>query len=356
MLYHLGSLWRLNEMGILGTLQRISSVSGGSITSAVLGMNWKKLGITTDSPRASQALFNQFLVEPVRSLAATTIDAGAILGRIFLSGSISEHVVSKYDSFLFNGKTLQDLPADAEGPRFILNATSVQSGKLVRFSRPYMRDFRVGQVVNPTLPLAVAVAASSAFPPILSPAEIDLQKYNLAFAPADNTEDLNIPPYTTKMILTDGGVYDNLGLETVWKRYDTVLVSDGGAHFQADPSPHTDWARHAYRVLDIVDSQVRSLRVRQLIDSYDRGLRKGTYWGIGQNSSNFRISAPFPCPIARTQELATVATRLATIDPLLQERIINWGYLNCDNAMRTNYSPADGIAAPAQLPYPTSTI
>ena len=29
-------------------------------------------------------------------------------------------------------------------------------------------------------------------------------------------------------MLSDGGVYDNLGLETVWKRYQTVLVSDGG--------------------------------------------------------------------------------------------------------------------------------
>jgi hypothetical protein len=29
------------------------------------------------------------------------------------------------------------------------------------------------------------------------------------------------------VVLTDG-VYDNLGLETAWKRYETVLVSDGG--------------------------------------------------------------------------------------------------------------------------------
>ena len=33
--------------------------------------------------------------------------------------------------------------------------------------------------------------------------------------------------------LTDGGVYDNLGLEPVWKRHRTVLVSDGGGVFRA---------------------------------------------------------------------------------------------------------------------------
>ena len=35
--------------------------------------------------------------------------------------------------------------------------------------------------------------------------------------------DLQQPPYTTDVFLADGGVYDNLGLETAWKRYRTVL-------------------------------------------------------------------------------------------------------------------------------------
>src|SRR5260370_305678 len=36
-LFHLGALWRLNELGYLTKLDRISSVSGGSITTGVLG-------------------------------------------------------------------------------------------------------------------------------------------------------------------------------------------------------------------------------------------------------------------------------------------------------------------------------
>jgi NTE family protein len=35
-------------------------------------------------------------------------------------------------------------------------------------------------------------------------------------------------PPATEVVLTDGGVYDHLGLETVWKKYTTILVSDGG--------------------------------------------------------------------------------------------------------------------------------
>src|SRR5262249_27784312 len=48
MLFHLGALWRLNELGLLHSLQRISSVSGGSITAAVLGHRWRRLAFNRD--------------------------------------------------------------------------------------------------------------------------------------------------------------------------------------------------------------------------------------------------------------------------------------------------------------------
>ena len=80
--------------------------------------------------------------------------------------------------------------------------------------------------------------------------------------------DLHRAPYTTDVILSDGGVYDNLGLETAWKRHTTILAGDGGGHMTPEPSPHHDWARHSKRVLDLIDNQVRSLRKRQLIGAY----------------------------------------------------------------------------------------
>jgi len=33
---------------------------------------------------------------------------------------------------------------------------------------------------------------------------------------------LQFEPYTSNVVLTDGGVYDNLGLETAWKNYETI--------------------------------------------------------------------------------------------------------------------------------------
>ncbi len=61
---------------------------------------------------------------------------------------------------------------------------------------------------------------------------------------------LQVEPYTSKVVLTDGGVYDNLGLETAWKRYKTILVSDGGGDCADEPEPHHDWGRHSYRILN----------------------------------------------------------------------------------------------------------
>ena len=339
MVFHVGALWRLYDTGLLAGVKRISSVSGGSITAGVLGLNWNKLFPKGD--------FVQQVVDPVRSLAGQTIDAESILGGL-VSGGASHHVASAYDAELFHGATLQALP---DAPRFVINATNVQSGVLWRFSKPYMWDYRVGKVPNPKVPLAQAVAASSSFPPFLSPFELELDPN--AFQ-AGSGDDLQRPPFTTKAILTDGGVYDNLGLETAWKRYQTILVSDAGAKMEAQGDPATDWARHAYRVLDLVDNQVRSLRKRQLINSFKAGTRKGSYWGIRTNVADYKLADALPCPFDKTLQLAAVATRLKKLDNTTQERLINWGYAVCDAALRAHVDPT--IQKATAFPYPNSAV
>jgi NTE family protein len=255
MVFHVGVLWRLYEAGRLGGangVKRVSSVSGGSITAGMLALTWNKLSF--DAAKL-QSDFVPEVVAPLRALASETIDQEAILLGIVLPGRVSERVVKAYDEHLFKGATLQDLPNE---PRFIINATNVQSGVLWRFEKPYMRDYLVGEVKNPKVSMAQAVAASSAFPPVLSPVELRLDPNT--FTP--NSGSLQRKPFTSKVILTDGGVYDNLGLETAWKRYQTVLVSDAGGKLQAEEEPKSDWAQHSYRVLSLIDNQVRALRKR----------------------------------------------------------------------------------------------
>jgi NTE family protein len=345
MLFHAGVLWRLYEVRLLQDVQRVSSVSGGSITAGVLALKWRQLSF---DPVRLTSDFVPLVVSPIRALADETIDADAIFWGVALPGRVSDRVAKAYDMHLFKGATLQDLP---DAPRFVINATNVQSGAIWRFMKPYMRDYRVGEVKNPKIPLAQAVAASSAFPPVLSPFEMRLDAN--AFTP-DSGHDLQRKPFTTHVFLTDGGVYDNLGLETAWKRYQTVLVSDGGGKLQPDEEPKSDWARHSYRVLDLIDNQVRSLRKRQVIDSYKSGVRNGAYWGIRTNIADYKLADPLDCPHDRTLALAEIPTRLKRLDDNVQERLINWGYAVCDAALRKHVDPQ--IRKPTGFPFPAAGV
>lgn len=358
-LFHLGTLWRLNEAGYLSKIDRISSVSGGSILAGVLGLNWSELAFDGGSVGAQ---FTAAVVEPIRKLCGRTIDAGAILGGALGPGSIGEKIVAAYKKYLYGQATLQDLP---DHPRFVINATNVQSGALWRFMKPYMRDYLVGEVKNPTTPLALAVAASTAFPPFLSPVKLELEAED--FTPSSGLR-LQSEPYTTEVYLSDGGVYDNLGLETVWKRYDTVLVSDGGGKLQPEAEPKVDWARHTYRTLTLIDNQVRALRKNQLIGSYKlrtqilaqggdldsdlfkRVTRKGAYWGIRSDIGKYNLDDALDCPEEKTLALANTPTRMKRLEADLQEKLINWGYAVCDAALRKHVDPT--LAAPAGFPYP----
>jgi NTE family protein len=333
MMFHVGALVRLNEVGLLGKLTRISSVSGGSITAAFLGLLWEKLKFNN----GKAADLGPFIAG-MRAMAGTTVDVGAVFGGIFLPGSISDRVAQAYDDVLFKGAKLRDLPDDAgkKAPRFVINATNVQSAALWRFSRPYMGDYRVGLVRNPDVMLGTAVAASSAFPPVLSPMTLPIKQT----VDATKGADLNRAPYTTTAVLSDGGVYDNLGLETV-KRFKTLLVSDAGQKIAPEPDPHDDWVRHSIRILDVIDNQVRSLRKRDLIKAYSRGDHNGTFWGIGTHFVDYKLASdPLKCAARNPQPLAEVPTRLEKMPLNVQNRLMNWGYAICDAALRAHIDAA----------------
>jgi NTE family protein len=351
MLFHLGALWRLNEVGLLRKVDRVSSVSGGSVTAGVLAFNWDRLAF--DGAGVATGFQSQ-LVEPLRTMAGRTIDWQAILLGTLLPGSSGGRLAATYRKHLFGRMTLQEIPSQ---PQFVFNATNLQSGVLWRFSKPYLWDYRVGEVKKPTLELAVAVAASSAFPPFLSPVVLRFEDGDFEPGSGDDpgTEDnLQHPPYTTEAVLADGGVYDNLGLETAWKRFTTVLVSDGGGHMSDQPRPRHNWPMQAYRVLGVIDNQVRSLRKRQLIDGFKAGLRRGTYWGIRSDIADYDLPDSLPCPHASTKLLAAISTRLAALNELQQERLVNWGYAVCDTALRRHVDP--GIPSPPEFPYSDSGV
>ena len=345
MLFHVGVMWRLNEAGMLPTLDRISSVSGGSITAGVLALNWDNLDF--DGAGVAQD-FKKQLVDPVRRMAGVGIDVTSVLMGLGLPfTSISDRVVKAYRKHLFGKATLQDLP---DTPRFVFNATNLESGVLMRFSKPYLADYRVGQVLKPDLPLAVAVAASSAFPPVLSPCTIDLEHEDWVTLEGN---DLTGPQFRGQIQLSDGGVYDNMGLQTAWNQCRTLLVADAGGHLGAEPSPHTDWARQMARVLQVIDNQVRSLRKRQVIEAFKSNQRDGCYLGIRSEVADYGLAGAMPADPKTTMRLAATPTRLDDLPAERQELLINWGYVITDTGIRKHVRT--DLSA-GTLPYPARPL
>ena len=165
MLFHVGALWRLNEPACLPKLDRISSVSGGSITAGVLALRWSGSASTAAaSPQPSRGGSI-----PFAQMAGKTIDDRRDPRRDCCCPARSApRSPAAYGKHLFGDATLQDLPrppalrhqrdqrADRDRCwRFI----AAVHGRLPGRARS----------TNPTVALALAVAASSAFPPVLSP-------------------------------------------------------------------------------------------------------------------------------------------------------------------------------------------
>ncbi len=346
MLFHVGVLKRLNEAGWLPRLDRVSSVSGGSITAGLLGLNWGRLGFDD----GVAARFDELITEPLRAFAHTKVDVPAVaVGGLLPFVSISDRVVSKYSKHLFGDATLQDLPDE---PRFVINSTNLESGVLLRFSKPYVADYRVGRVMAPQIPLAEAVAASSAFPPFLSPFELDLS--HAQWEAGEGEEGYTAPGFRSEILLSDGGVYDNMGIETVWKRYKTVLISDAGGHLAADADPGRDWGHGIIRVLHIMDSQVRSLRRSAVVQAFknEHDPHEGFF------ISTITDLADWPRPANRpymevdpdvTDRLAAIATRLTDVPDQQQEQLINWGFAAADAGLLAFLDPDLPAAA---WPYP----
>jgi NTE family protein len=347
MLFHTGVLWRLNELGYLQRLAKVSGVSAGSIVAGVLGMQWSKLQFDNVGTARN---FIEILVDPIRTVAGTTIGSmGAFtVARAFLGGDRSASLANALSDLLFKNTTLQDLPDE---PRCILNATNLQSGALFRFSKPYMGDYRVGRISKPQLPLARAVAASAANPGMYSPAILHTRETEWDLG---SGSDMQLPKFTDEVHLTDGGVYDSLGLEPVWNQHRTILISDAGST-DSEPTAKTDFISQLSRIVDIIDHQKRALRRAQVLAALVTGKKSGAYWNMQTGLSDFNWAQTLlPVEPDHVRELASIPSSLEKLDDATQERLINWGYAVCDAAVRGMLNHAHPHAT--AFPYPVRGV
>lgn len=362
MLFHVGAFIRLAELGLLQQARRISSVSGGSIATGWLASVWPAL------VKADFANMGDAFVEPMLAFARARIDViDAIIG-LLPGTSAAQQVAKSYDKHLFHGRSLQDLP---DQPQFVFCATNLQTGVLWRFCKAYAGDYLVGRVDRPHLLLAQAVAASSAFPPFLSPLELKFPDGSFQDWPDASPLPVQaIGGFRRNVILTDGGVYDNHGIEALVKRFATLFVSDGGAPFARNSRLCRNWIGQLRRILDVSDNQVRALRRRDLMGRFEAGAaftdedalvaaqayaRFGSYWGIDTDTSKLAPENALPCSPAEVSALASAPTRLSDLGDAVSKKLVNWGYAICDRSVRAKYR-GSVRPRPPTWPFPKQSL
>lgn len=277
--FHLGVLSRLAADGLLDSVSFLSTVSGGSLVTglvyALSGNRWptddeyeavilpeaRRLTTTVDVQRAALA---QLLRKPWRFASP---------GR--WANALSEVLAQRWN---VNG-VMKDLP---EKPRWVVNATSYETGKNWRFIRHRMGDYQSGYTSYPPVPVADAMAASAGYPMLIGFLELDTAHYSWWRYKGASSETEPHEPRIRRMHLWDGGVYDNLGTEALIKPgkgfrqgFNFLVVSD--ASTSLDEGKHYLIVQQARRLLSIAMDQVRSLRTRTVFEHFGRHPGSGVY-------------------------------------------------------------------------------
>ena len=325
-LFHLGALRRLNELGILSKIDTITSVSGGSILAAHLATQ------VTPWPERELSLeqWQENIERPFLRFVQRNIRTAPILKRFLLPwnwfrpSTQVRALESCYRKHLTN-LMLSELP---KHPKFVFCATDMIHGVSWVFEKHRVGSYKAGYLKR-DFPLAKAVAASSCFPPVFCP------------MPIKEWQDMS---------LSDGGLYDNLGLQPV-ERHDIILSSDGGQPFAASVPKGVHGRIKSY--IAISGKQAGAIRKRLLISQFQDGIKQGTYWGVGSAVSRYRSDVEF----GYSKEFAAniIASIRTDMDAFSEAEIavlMNHGYLLVDIALGVHAPQLIGQTVERQVPYP----
>ena len=349
-LFHLGALRRLDELGLLSGLTTVSGVSGGSIVANLVAD--PRLEFPGSPGRVGG--FEEHVARPLAALAARNVRTPALLSKAlpwkwFDRDAAVRALADEFAEVIdWWSKPLRDNAV--AGPAIITGATEVAYGVDWVFEDPTAHrprgrvgDYRVGYAAPPaSLRLADIVAASCAFPPFFAPMVLDGVKLGLTGGHRGLESDAERAAIMRRIRLTDGGVYDNLGLEPVWKSHAAVLVSDGGGVFRAR-TERTVVGR-MLRILGIATNGGQSVRSRWLHAGFARGALAGTSWAL-----DTVVDRGYPREV--TELVNAVRTDLDAFSTQEQHNLERHGYLVADFQLRTHAPDLIAIDAPLAPPH-----
>jgi NTE family protein len=227
--------WEGKKKKLLEEVDCISSVSGGSFTAAYYALFRERIFVDFGEKFLYRNIQGELIARLFNPINLFRI-MSPYFGRIDLAAEL-------YDSTVFEGKTFGHLLASPRKPFLILNATNLALGGRFEFTQD---QFDVlGSDIAP-YPIARAVAASSAFPFLLSPISLknrpkpenyrtpvefknaleDFERNRRRYEWAKNQilyEDKENHPFVHLM---DGGLADNLGVRFISDSFRRGTIRD----------------------------------------------------------------------------------------------------------------------------------
>jgi NTE family protein len=298
--FHLGVLRRLAKEDRLENVSVLSTVSGGSLVTAAIfahsGMRWptSEAYLSTVYPK---------LREIITTTSLLAFDAVGCKGLLRHNVSLLTDRAGLLALFLkerwgVTGK-LSDLP---DSPKWYVNTTCFETGKNWRFSKREMGDWQFGRHFNPQFEIAQAAAASAAVPYGIGALKLTLPSEGWHNTdPATRAPLSPCKPPSNSVRLWDGGAYENLGLEAIFKPgealrgCDFLICSDASGPLKPPGRGPLGsllkgqlWSP---RLFDVASDQIRALRARMVIGEFDRKVIRGVYLRLGNTVRDIDIKA-----------------------------------------------------------------
>ncbi|MBX3086669.1 MAG: patatin-like phospholipase family protein [Anaerolineae bacterium] len=230
--FHLGVLARLADGNLLNKIKLVSTVSGGSI---VMGLIYA----ANNNQWFTREAYKNHILPAMRKLYTERNLESDFMSHLtrfpirWLRRRANHLAEALSEDWGMTGE-LSRLTSD---PRWIINATTIETGKNWRFDREVMGDYKVGYTLSGKFPISEAVAASAGFPVFIGPLEFASQDYCFVetYAEAKKAVNKNCIGYRLsaefelkELNLWDGGLYDNLGIQAVLR------------HFKPEPRAHNN--------------------------------------------------------------------------------------------------------------------
>jgi len=284
MVFHMGLFKWLAEQNLFEQVKKVSTVSGASLC---VGMIYAHNNLAWPT---SEDFLSKILPSVEESLKVD-LQSSAIFSLIASpwnwnrkANVISSVLERKWGVY----GNLQQLSGDV---MWYVNCTTFESGKRFRFCKRDMGDYFLGYVKKPCIPISEIMAASAGFPILIGPYALDTGNYT--WEPPYFANESWQPPGKQTVHLWDGGVYDNFGLESIYKQkdgrpsdgLDFLIVSNASSPLGWQNRHKIRHDKNLRRVLEIAMDQVSSVRTQNVMNFLER-TGQGIFIKIG-NSADY---------------------------------------------------------------------